>query len=138
MITFYFIASFQCLVDVFLFFFFFVCFFHSYYFVCLPPFSASFGKGDVADGAGNQEHHQHQLKRQRRETTKKPSQEDMLLVQSIQITDKFGFDKLQQQQSKGSGYDTSETVFIASDVTAQGFCVNAIGKLPAFFPSKTT
>lgn len=68
------------------------------------------------------------MRRERRETTKKPSQEDMLLVQSIQITDKFGFDKQQQQQSKGNGYDTSETVFIASDVTTQGFCVNAIGK----------
>lgn len=90
-------------------------------------FSASFG--GLAD-AGN--HHEHQLRRQRRETTKKPSQEDMLLVQSIQITDKFGFDKQQQQQSKGSGYDTSETVFIASDVTTQGFCVNAIGKLQSF------
>ncbi|XP_037816602.1 uncharacterized protein LOC119606991, partial [Lucilia sericata] len=95
--------------------------------------TASFGNG-VAD-AGNQEHHhqqhQPQLRRQRRETTKKPSQEDMLLVQSIQITDKFGFDKQQQQQSKGSGYDTSETVFIASDVTTQGFCVNAIGIIVA-------
>ncbi|KAM7364241.1 ZP and PAN domain-containing protein neyo isoform 1-T2 [Cochliomyia hominivorax] len=93
--------------------------------------TASFGGGGgnvgIAD-AGNQ---QHQLRRQRRETTKKPSQEDMLLVQSIQITDKFGFDKQQQQQSKGSGYDTSETVFIASDVTTQGFCVNAIGLIVA-------
>lgn len=50
----------------------------------------------------------------------------MLLVQSIQITDKFGFDK-QQQQTKSTGYDSNETVFISGDA-AQGFCVNAIGK----------
>ncbi|XP_037943271.1 uncharacterized protein LOC119676115, partial [Teleopsis dalmanni] len=67
--------------------------------------------------------------RSRRETTKKPSQDDMLLVQSIQITDKFGFDK--QQQTKTSAYDTSgETVFISNDAT-QGFCVNAIGLIVA-------
>lgn len=68
--------------------------------------------------------------RQRRETTKKPSQEDLLLVQSIQITDKFGFDKQQQSKSNSNhlGYDANETVFIASDATSQGFCVNAIGK----------
>lgn len=68
-------------------------------------------------------------RRSRREavTSKQPSQEDMMLVQSIQITDKFGFDK--QQLTKSTGYDGSETVFISGDAS-QGFCVNAIGKLP--------
>jgi hypothetical protein len=58
----------------------------------------------------------------------------MLLVQSIHITDKFGFEK--QQQAKGKSAN-SETVFIASD--SQGMCVNGLGKhivhsiLPASF-----
>jgi hypothetical protein len=47
----------------------------------------------------------------------------MLLVQSIHITDKFGFEK--QQQAKGKSAN-SETVFIASD--SQGMCVNGLGK----------
>lgn len=62
--------------------------------------------------------------RLKRETTSKTSQEDMLLVQSIKITDKFGFEK--QQQSKPKGINTSETVFMSTD--GQGFCVNAIGE----------
>ncbi|XP_055849060.1 uncharacterized protein LOC129914045 [Episyrphus balteatus] len=67
-------------------------------------------------------------RRSRREAVKQPSQEDMMLVQSIQITDKFGFDK--QQLTKSTGYDGSETVFISGDA-AQGFCVNAIGLIVA-------
>ncbi|XP_055923094.1 uncharacterized protein LOC129953724 [Eupeodes corollae] len=69
-------------------------------------------------------------RRSRREavTSKQPSQEDMMLVQSIQITDKFGFDK--QQLTKSTGYDGSETVFISGDAS-QGFCVNAIGLIVA-------
>jgi hypothetical protein len=48
----------------------------------------------------------------------------MLLVQSIHITDKFGFAK--QQQSKPT-VSSSETVFYATP-DHQGFCVNALGK----------
>ncbi|KAI9577001.1 hypothetical protein GQX74_014368 [Glossina fuscipes] len=77
--------------------------------------------------SGNQpEYNSHRI---RRETKKKPSQEDMLLVQSIQITDKFGFDR-QQQTKSSNAYDTNETVFIANE-TNQGFCVNAIGLIVA-------
>lgn len=47
----------------------------------------------------------------------------MLLVQSIQITDKFGFEK--QQSAKPKTTTTSETVFYAPEVT--GFCVNGLG-----------
>ncbi|XP_037909523.1 uncharacterized protein LOC119650659 isoform X2 [Hermetia illucens] len=65
--------------------------------------------------------------RSRRETTSKPSHEDMLLVQSIQITDKFGFEK--QQMDKAGNINSSETVFMSSD--AQGFCINAIGLIVA-------
>lgn len=56
--------------------------------------------------------------------TKTPSREDMLLVQSIQITDKFGFDK---QTSLEKARSSSETVFVSTDPAA--FCVNGLGKL---------
>lgn len=64
-------------------------------------------------------------RRSRRETTNKPSQDDMLLVQSIQITDKFGFDKHQQSKSSNGIDSSNETVFMATDST--GFCINGIG-----------
>lgn len=48
----------------------------------------------------------------------------MLLVQSIQITDKFGFDK--QTADKARSSTSSETVFVAADPAA--FCVNGLGK----------
>lgn len=47
----------------------------------------------------------------------------MLLVQSIQITDKFGFDK---QTSMEKARASSETVFVAND-PATAFCVNGLG-----------
>lgn len=47
----------------------------------------------------------------------------MLLVQSIQITDKFGFDK---QTSLEKSRSSSETVFVSTDPAA--FCVNGLGK----------
>lgn len=46
----------------------------------------------------------------------------MLLVQSIQITDKFGFDKQTAERPRSS----SETVFLAADPAA--FCINGLGK----------
>jgi hypothetical protein len=49
----------------------------------------------------------------------------MLLVQSIQITDKFGFPS-KQQQTKPS-VSSSETVFYAKP-DAQNICVNGLGK----------
>lgn len=61
--------------------------------------------------------------RSRRETTKSNGHDDMLLVQTIQITDKFGFEK--QQQSKPKTVSSSETVFLAGDV--QTLCVNGLG-----------
>ena len=63
-------------------------------------------------------------RRLRRETTHKPSKEDLLLVQSIQILDKFGFEK---QQAKPTSFDTNETVFMAGGEPS-GFCVNGMGK----------
>lgn len=45
----------------------------------------------------------------------------MLLVQSIQITDKFGFEK----QTADKPRTSSETVFVATDPAA--FCVNGLG-----------
>lgn len=62
--------------------------------------------------------------RKRREALTKNPHDDMLLVQSIHITDKFGFAK--QQQTKPA-VSSSETVFYATP-DHQGFCVNALGE----------
>lgn len=66
----------------------------------------------------------HQTESRFTRETKAPSREDMLLVQSIQITDKFGFDK---QTSTEKSRSSSETVFVAND-PATAFCVNGFGK----------
>lgn len=67
-------------------------------------------------------------RRERRETSVKSRAEEMLLVQSIQITDKFGFEE-QKARKAGSGenYEGNETTFTAAD-GSHGFCVNAIGE----------
>ncbi|XP_077284987.1 ZP and PAN domain-containing protein neyo [Arctopsyche grandis] len=54
--------------------------------------------------------------------------EDMLLVQTIQITDKFGFEK--QRSGNRSTTSSGETIFIENDRT-EGFCLNAVGILVA-------
>lgn len=53
----------------------------------------------------------------------------MLLVQSIQIKDNFGFNK----QTQAKEETQTETVFVAND--NQGFCVNGLGKLLGLFES---
>lgn len=63
----------------------------------------------------------------------KPTQEDMLLVQSIQITDKFGFVKKEQLQQESNvvkpSLENYENVFVVNDVgIGPGLCVNGIGK----------
>ncbi|CAH1134466.1 unnamed protein product [Ceutorhynchus assimilis] len=63
-------------------------------------------------------------KRRRRRSTGQ-SQEDLLLVQSIQITDKFGFDKDANKTHLGS-----EAVFITND-GGNGLCINAAGLMLA-------
>ena len=63
-------------------------------------------------------------KRPRRDTLSNRN-DDMLLVQSIQINDKFGFAQKQQQPTFGS----SETIFNASPESPNGgLCVNGVGK----------
>lgn len=57
----------------------------------------------------------------------------MLLVQSIQITDKFGFVKKEQLQQESNVVKPSEkyeNVFVVNDVGigGPGLCVNGIGK----------
>jgi hypothetical protein len=69
-------------------------------------------------------------RRHRRETSGKNSHDDMLLVQSIQISDKFAF--ANKQQSKPT-VSSSETVFYATP-DHQGFCVNGLGE--CIFASK--
>lgn len=66
-------------------------------------------------------------KRRSTDATKNPH-EDMLLVQSIHITDKFGFAS-KQQQTKPT-VSSSETVFYATPDT-QSFCVNGLGESKA-------
>lgn len=64
--------------------------------------------------------------------------DNMLLVQSIQITDKFGF--AQQQQAKpalvGSS-SSSETIFYATPEQQQTFCVNGLGEIDCYNCDKT-
>lgn len=55
-------------------------------------------------------------------------QEDMLLVQSIQISDKFGFANRQVQKPE---FGSSETIFYSTSETSKGFCVNGIGLILA-------
>jgi hypothetical protein len=62
--------------------------------------------------------------RRRRDVT---NHDEMLLVQSIQINDKFGFAS-KQQQDKPTTYGNSETVFYATPEQGQSFCVNGVGK----------
>ncbi|KAH8418049.1 hypothetical protein KR222_010949, partial [Zaprionus bogoriensis] len=70
-------------------------------------------------------------RRERRDTSVKSRAAEMLLVQSIQITDKFGFEE-QKGRKPGSGenYEGNETTFTAAD-GGHGFCVNAIGLITA-------
>lgn len=67
-------------------------------------------------------------KRVRRDILSSPS-DDLLLVQSIQINDKFGFVQKHQQPEFGN----SETIFNASpEIPNGGLCVNGVGKLKVF------
>ncbi|KAI4503184.1 hypothetical protein M0802_001406, partial [Mischocyttarus mexicanus] len=65
-------------------------------------------------------------RRRRRSTTSSQSREDLLLVQSIQITDKFGFER-EGKPSNGTSA-TRDTVFIESteDIngSSMGVCIN--------------
>jgi Zona pellucida-like domain len=68
------------------------------------------------------------LERKRRNTYTNPH-EDMLLVQSIKINDKFGFSQKHQEHENKPAYGDSETVFNSSpDEAALGFCVNGMGE----------
>ncbi|ALC46615.1 neo [Drosophila busckii] len=66
-----------------------------------------------------------------RRQAKSSSAEEMLLVQSIQITDKFGFEELKKRKPHlEERFEENETTFTATE-GAQGFCVNAIGLITA-------
>jgi PAN domain len=65
--------------------------------------------------------------RKRRKVDEKVNMhEDMLLVQTIHINDKFGFANKQKQDKPTDTSNNSETIFFASE--AQSFCVNGLGK----------
>lgn len=63
-------------------------------------------------------------KRRRRRSTSQLAREDMLLVQSIQITDKFGFDRDQNKTDTNT-----EAMFIPNG--EPGLCVNMAGLIVA-------
>lgn len=65
-------------------------------------------------------------RRRRAADDKQNPVEDMLLVQSIQINDKFGFTNKQTQSKPTLGGDSSETVFYVNP-SDSSFCVNGIG-----------
>ncbi|XP_067008663.2 uncharacterized protein [Anabrus simplex] len=57
--------------------------------------------------------------------------EDMLLVQSIRITDKFGFDAAGARKANSSLGDGDNSAVYISDSPAGGFCMNAAGMIVA-------
>lgn len=65
-------------------------------------------------------------KRRRRRSTGTELRDDLLLVQSIQITDKFGFEHAKNNNTSLA----TETVFMQSDL-ANGLCVNMAGMIVA-------
>jgi hypothetical protein len=68
------------------------------------------------------------IRKRRKVDEKTNNHEDMLLVQTIQIHDKFGFaNKHQQTKPTLATSDNSETVFFVP--SEQSYCVNGIGKL---------
>lgn len=73
----------------------------------------------------------HSFGRRKRKRRSTEPRDDLLLVQSIQITDKFGFNKHGQQRHQldnSTGYsDESVYVHQAADETYENFCVNIFG-----------
>lgn len=63
--------------------------------------------------------------RKRRKVDGQNSLDDMLLVQTIQINDKFGF--ANKQTSEKPTNDNSETVFYVNANDSQAYCINGIG-----------
>jgi len=55
-------------------------------------------------------------------TSSTDPKQDLLLVQSIQITDKFGFNK-----RNGTQFEEPSTMFMASSESQNGFCLNLAG-----------
>ncbi|XP_017865655.1 PREDICTED: uncharacterized protein LOC108615587 isoform X1 [Drosophila arizonae] len=74
--------------------------------------------------------------REVRQVQNKTNQEDLLLVQSIQITDKFGFVKRQQEQqqqkqtNKLKDYDSYDNMLFVNEGVA-GLCFDGIGFIVA-------
>lgn len=68
-------------------------------------------------------------KRRRRRSTSTENHEDLLLVQSIQITDKFGFDRNNSTQTQRTNNQIdNEAVFLPNE---NGLCVNMAGLIVA-------
>ena len=77
----------------------------------------------------------HSFGRRRRRRRSTEPREDLLLVQSIQITDKFGFNKHGQQQrhqqaeGNATSYAGGEAVYVhqTEEDSFENFCVNIFG-----------
>lgn len=65
-------------------------------------------------------------RRRRRSTGDASARDDLLLVQSIQITDKFGFNK-RHNTSSSSYFKEPSTVFMSDSVQTNGYCLNLAG-----------
>lgn len=55
----------------------------------------------------------------------------MLLVQSIHITDKFGFDQSAARKSNMTTSTSDNSAIFISDTTTGGFCINVAGIIVA-------
>lgn len=84
---------------------------------------------DQEDAGGELRSVQSFGRRRRRRSSAATAREDLLLVQSIQITDKFGFNRNKSESSRRYGEDMS-SMYLESEV-GEGLCVSVFGVLLA-------
>ena len=91
---------------------------------------------DQEDSSGELRSVQSYGRRRRRRSTSthaggSSAREDMLLVQSIHITDKFGFDRSATRKSNMTTSTNDNSAIFISDATTGGFCINVAGIIVA-------
>ena len=90
---------------------------------------------DQEDSSGELRSVQSFGRRRRRSTSNQiagsNAREDMLLVQSIHITDKFGFDQASARKSNATVGSSDNSAIFISDTTTGGFCINVAGIIVA-------
>lgn len=82
-------------------------------------------------------HYRASGKRQQRDLSQKPSDENILLVQSIQITDKFGFNQDDSKLTNSS--ENTDKIYTTSfhDESYSFTCLNGYGKFFKIPKAKT-